>query len=152
MKRGEKDAVTANRQSRGRKAQRDVRTPKAFGESRRKRIISLHESIVGIIVSRAQTGTPGDLHGSGTSVLISIPLPSRSLSLSKDGLGYQSLKLNFISLPFIFSIPFHSTHGHAAFTRNGRQADRAGEIQGRTLVALRRRDMRLESIDQNTRR
>ena len=40
--------------------------PKAFGKSRRKRIISLHERIVGVIVSRVQTGTPGDLHGSGT--------------------------------------------------------------------------------------
>ena len=60
------------------KAQRMSGLPKAFGKSRRKRIISLHERIVGVIVSRVQTGTPGDLHGSGTPVLISIPLLSRS--------------------------------------------------------------------------
>jgi len=122
-----------------------------YAKSRRKGIIPLHERIVGVIVSRVQTGTPGDLHGSGTPVLISIPLPSRSLSLSKDGLGYQSLKLKFI-FSLLFFHPLHSAKNTRPSRGNGRQAGRAGQIQGRTLVALRRRDMRLESIVQNTRR
>lgn len=81
MKRG---AGRMSAQARIGKAERERADAKprrrpGFGRNRRKRIISLHERILSRCNSRVQTGIPVNLDGSGTLVLISISLPSRSL-------------------------------------------------------------------------
>ena len=117
------------------------------------RIISLHEQIV---EQGPDRGTERSRPKQNPRVLISIlPLPTSpptlSLSLSPDELGYQScLKLNFI-LSLLFFIIFLPSHFIPRRTR-GFHEEWASEREPQAiykvehLVALRRRDTRLESI------
>jgi hypothetical protein len=103
MKRGGRRCYDRFSRQEGREETQSRGTVRVSWKEPRKRIISLHEEMV-LRNNRVQTGTPRDLDGSGSPVLISI---SQARARSQDGLGYQRLKLQFhpLSLYFFLSTP-----------------------------------------------